>query len=70
MSQGRITINGEDCDYGGETVAEIITAAGLDPARPGIAVAVNGAIARRATWADTRLAAGDRMEIVQSKTGG
>ena len=70
MSDARITVNGEDRDYGGETLAEIIIAAGLDPARPGIAVAVNGAIARRATWAATRLASGDRMEIVQSKAGG
>ena len=70
MTGARITVNGEDRDYGGETLAEVIAAAGLDPTRPGIAVAVNGAIARRVTWATARLAPGDRMEIVQSKAGG
>jgi sulfur carrier protein len=70
MTKVRITINGEDRDYNGETIAEIVAAAGLDPARPGIAVALNGAIARRATWTTTQLAAGDCMEIVQSKAGG
>ncbi|MFP6740774.1 MAG: sulfur carrier protein ThiS [Alphaproteobacteria bacterium] len=70
MTEARITVNGEDRAYHGETIVEIVAATGLDPARAGIAVALNGAIARRATWADTRLAPGDRMEIVQSKTGG
>jgi sulfur carrier protein len=70
MTGARITVNGEDRDYGGETIAEIVAAAGLDPARPGIAVALNGAIARRATWANTRLAPDDHIEIVQSKAGG
>jgi sulfur carrier protein len=70
MTETRITVNGEQRAYDGETIAEIVASAGLDPARPGIAVALNGAIARRATWADTRLASGDRMEIVQSKAGG
>lgn len=70
MTEARITVNGEDRAYHGETIAEIVTAARIDPARPGIAVALNGAIARRATWADTRLAPGDRIEIVQSKAGG
>ena len=70
MTEARITVNGEDHAYHGETIAEIIATASLDPARPGIAVALNGAIARRATWADTRLSPGDRMEIVQSKAGG
>ena len=30
---GRITVNGEARDYGGETLCEIVAAAGIDPAR-------------------------------------
>ena len=67
---GRITVNGEARDYGGETLCEIVAAAGIDPARKGVAVAVNGAVAPRASWATARLAAGDAVEIVQAKAGG
>ena len=65
-----IRVNGEMRDYGGQTLAEIIAEFGLDPARPGIAVAVNGAVAPRAEWSSLRLEAEDRVEIVQAKTGG
>ncbi len=65
-----ISINGEKRDYGGQTLAEIIAEHGLDPTRPGIAVAVNGAVAPRAEWSSLRLQADDRVEIVQAKTGG
>ena len=66
----RITVNGEARDYGGETLGEVVAAVGVDPARKGVAVAVNGAVAPRASWATTRLAAGDAVEIVQAKAGG
>ena len=66
----RITVNGEARDYGGETLGEVVAAAGIDPARKGVAVAVNGAVAPRATWTTARLAAGDTVEIVQAKAGG
>ena len=65
-----ITVNGEAREFGGETLAEVIAAHGLDPARPGIAVAINGVVARRADWPALRLADQDRIEIVQAKTGG
>ncbi len=65
-----ISINGERRDYGGQTLGEIIAEYGLDPTRPGIAVAVNGAVAPRAEWSSLRLKAEDRVEIVQAKTGG
>ena len=66
----RITVNGEARDYGGETLGEVVAAAGIDPARKGFAVAVNGAVAPRASWTTVRLAAGDTVEIVQAKAGG
>ncbi len=65
-----ITINGEMRDYGGQSLSEIIAEFGLDPSRPGIAVAVNGAVAPRAQWPSLRLADDDKIEIVQAKTGG
>ena len=65
-----ITVNGEARDYRSQTIAEIVAEHGLDPERPGIAVAVNGAVMPRATWSDKRLADDDRVEIVEAKTGG
>ena len=65
-----ISVNGEIRDYDSQTLFEIIAEFGLDPARPGIAVAVNGAVAPRAEWPSLRLQAEDRVEIVQAKTGG
>ncbi len=65
-----ITVNGELLEHRSQTIAEIVAEHGLDPTRPGIAVAVNGAVAPRAEWSDKRLADDDRVEIVEAKTGG
>ena len=65
-----VTVNGEARNYRRQTIAEILTEYGLDPTRPGIAVAVNGTVARRAEWPTLRRAADDRVEIVEAKTGG
>ena len=70
MNTDTVTVNGEAWDYRGQTIEQIVTEYGLDPARPGIAVAVNGTVARRAEWPTLRLAVDDRIEIVQAKTGG
>ena len=67
---GTVTVNGEARDYRRQTIAEILAEFGLDPTRPGIAVAINGTVARRAEWPSLRLAADDRVEIVEAKTGG
>ena len=67
---GTVTVNGEAWDYRRQTIAEMLTEYGLDPTRPGIAVAINGTVARRAEWPSLRLAADDRVEIVEAKTGG
>ena len=65
-----VTVNGEARDYRRQTIAEMLTEYGLDPTRLGIAVAINGTVARRAEWPTLRLAADDRVEIVEAKTGG
>jgi sulfur carrier protein len=36
----------------------------------GIAVAVNDEVVRRAAWADTRLGAGDRVDVLTAVQGG
>lgn len=46
------------------------TASGADPARPGIAVAVNDRVVPRAAWATTHLAPGDRVEVLHAIAGG
>jgi len=38
--------------------------------RKGIAVAVNGAVVGRAQWAERRLAADDRVLVIQATQGG
>lgn len=53
-----------------DTVSALLDAKGVDPARKGIAVAVNGSVVPRARWAAHALAAGDAVEIIQAKQGG
>lgn len=64
-----LLINGEPCTLpDGETVAQLLVAQGLGDKR--VAVERNGAIVPRAHHADTRLADGDRIEIVVAVGGG
>lgn len=41
-----------------------------DPQARGVAVAVNGEVVPRADWPTTRLAAGDRVEVLTATQGG
>jgi sulfur carrier protein len=69
-AQPTIQVNGRS-----ETLAVTSIAALLDakadeiPAR-GIAIALNGSVVPRASWATTRLNDGDRVEIVRVMQGG
>ncbi len=65
-----LVVNGEPRPYTPQTVAELLEALGLDPARPGIAVAVNDAIVPREEWASRALRPGDRVEVVRAVAGG
>lgn len=65
-----LRINGATEAHDVATVADLLRAKGLDPERKGIAVAVNGAVVPRRTWADARLSAGDAVEIIEAKQGG
>ena len=65
-----IRVNGETRAWRGETVAELLRGLGLDPARPGLAIALNGRIVRRSRWGEQAIAAGDDIDIVRATQGG
>ncbi|MFS8036492.1 sulfur carrier protein ThiS [Xanthobacter sp. AM11] len=65
-----LKVNGAAERHAVATVADLLRAKGLDPGRKGMAVAVNGAVAPRRTWAEAPLSAGDAVEIIEAKQGG
>lgn len=64
-----IRVNGEAEVLSAATVAELLHIKGIVEPR-GIAVALNGSVVRRAAWSETRLQAGDAVEIVHARQGG
>ena len=66
----RVRINGEEADLAVATIAELLAARGIDPTARFLAVAVNGAVVRRADWPQAALSAGDNVEIVRPLQGG
>jgi sulfur carrier protein len=65
-----IRVNGEEEALGAGTLAALLAHKAIDPSQRGIAVALNGAVVPRADWAQTRLRAGDQIEIVRARQGG
>ena len=66
-----ITLNGQAKTVGeGITVHGLLNLADLDPARKGIAVAVNLEVLPRSQWASTRLETGDRVDVIRAVQGG
>ena len=65
-----IRLNGKDETVAVATVAELLTSLGVDLARRGIAVAVNGEVVPRRNWAEHRLAVADDVEVVRPLQGG
>lgn len=64
-----ISVNGAERAIAGEmSVADLVRDLALEGKR--IAVEVNGEIVPRSRYAETRLAAGDRLEIVGAVGGG
>jgi sulfur carrier protein len=66
----RLRINGEETEIAVATVAELLAVRGIDPSARFLAVAINGAVVRRAEWADKALSPGDQVEIVRPLQGG
>jgi sulfur carrier protein len=66
----RLRINGIDEEVAVATVAQLLAARGIDPAARFLAVALNGAVVRRAEWPAASLKTGDVVEIVKPLQGG
>jgi sulfur carrier protein len=66
----RLKVNGVDEDVAAATVAQLLAARGIDPGARFLAVAVNGAVVRRADWPAAPLNPGDAVEIVRPLQGG
>jgi sulfur carrier protein len=69
MIQGMIRINGEGAPLTAATLADLLAAQGIADGK-GVAVALNGQVVRRQAWAQTKLSAGDDVEIVRVRQGG
>ncbi len=65
-----IRLNGKDETVEAATVTELLVALGIDPARRGLAVAINGEVVPRRDWAGRALAVADDVEIVRPLQGG
>jgi sulfur carrier protein len=65
-----IRVNGEAMAVAALTLAELVASRSLPAKGRGIAVALNETVVPRARWPETRLAPGDRVEIVRPIVGG
>lgn len=65
-----IRLNGEQKPLAGARVVDVLQALGIDPQRRGIAVAINGTVAPRASWTAALLHGGEDVEIVRPLQGG
>jgi sulfur carrier protein len=66
----RIRINGVEEEVAATTLADLLAARGVDPTARFLAIAVNGAVVRRADWPARPLSPGDDVEIVRPFSGG
>lgn len=67
----KFTINGAERDLPpARTLADLVRALGVEIDQGGIAVAQNDAVVPRARWNETRVAEGDRIEIITAVQGG
>lgn len=65
-----ITVNGENRESAAATVAALLDEENVALDAKGVAVALNGALVRRADWQATAVSAGDTVEIVKPFSGG
>ena len=64
-----ITLNGKPHDLSEQTsVTGLLASLNINPKQ--VAVAVNGEVVSRDTWADSKVADGDTVEIVRAVGGG
>ncbi|MCH8030568.1 MAG: sulfur carrier protein ThiS [Bacteroidetes bacterium] len=68
---GQIVVNGESREVPVDvTIDALLSHLGRDPEMPGVAVAVNDTVVRRADWTKTMLNEGDHVEIITASQGG
>ena len=66
-----ISLNGVPTDgRDGATIAELLTALGVEPSGRGVAVALNGEVVPRGTWDERRVTDGDHIEALTAIQGG
>ena len=65
-----LRLNGKAETVEAATVAELLVALGADLQRRGLAVAINGEVVPRRTWAERLLIAADDVEVVRPLQGG
>ncbi len=65
-----LTVNGEPATVAADAIPDLLLTLGYDPEQQGVAVAVNAEVVPRSQWAESKIAAGDRIEIVGAKQGG
>ena len=66
-----VELNGERIELADDaTVAAAVERVGADGERRGVAVAVDGEVVPRSEWEHTRLAEGQRVEVVGAIQGG
>ena len=65
-----LTINGESRASAAANVAALLEEEKIKLDAKGVAVALNGAVVRKAEWRATALADGDIVEIVKPFSGG
>ena len=66
----KLIINGNEREIAATGVAALLRELGIDPERPGTAVARNDEVVPRNRWSETPLADGDRIEIITAVQGG
>ena len=71
MSDGAsIKVNGVARPLTGASIAALLADEGIAAEARGVAVARNGAVVLRRLWPETRLEAGDEIEIIKAVAGG
>jgi sulfur carrier protein len=66
-----LLLNGQQRELpDGATVADAVTASGIPALARGVAVAVDREVVPRSLWDDTRLADGQRVEVLEAVQGG
>ena len=68
LGHQKIVVNGEATETGAATVAELVAELGYNEGQ--VATALNGDFVPRSARAQTKLSAGDNIEIVAPRQGG